>query len=116
MEAVSYIKYLRISPKKLKSIASQVTGMSPGEALDRLFFLKGKREGILAQAIKSAEAIAFNNLKMDKKNLSIKNIEILKGPFFKRWQAVSRGTAHQIKKRTSHIRVVLEEVKHGKKS
>ena len=52
---------------------------------------------------------ATNNLKLNSKDLRIKTIEILKGPFYKRWQPVSRGMAHQIKKRTTHIKVILEE-------
>lgn len=115
MEAVSYIKHLRLSPKKLKTIAHEVVGLPPNEAMSRLFFLGRKSGKLLAGAIKSAMANATNNLKLEKETLRIKAIEVLKGPFFKRWQAVSRGMAHQIKKRTTHVKVTLEEVKPPKK-
>ena len=46
---------------------------------------------------------------MNLQNLVIKEIIINKGPFFKRWQPVSRGMAHPIKKRTSHIKVLIAE-------
>jgi large subunit ribosomal protein L22 len=111
MEIASYIKYLRISSKKLKTIAREIVGLTSKEAINRLLF-SGKKSGkLLIKAINTVVADASNNLKLDKDHLKIKKIEILKGPSFKRWQAVSRGMAHQIKKRTSHIKIVLEEVK-----
>lgn len=116
METVAYIKYLRISPKKMKPLGEAVLGLSPSEAVDRLLIDGRKGAKILVDAIKSAYANAKNNFKLDPINLRIKTVEILKGPFLKRWQPVSRGMAHQIKKRTTHIKVVLEEVKSsGKK-
>lgn len=116
METVAYIKYLRISAKKMKPLGEAILGLSPSEAIDRLLIDGRKGAKILADAIKSADANAKNNFKWNPANLRIKTVEVLKGPFFKRWQPISRGMAHQIKKRTTHIKVVLEEVKSsGKK-
>jgi large subunit ribosomal protein L22 len=116
MEAVAYIKYLRVSEKKLKSLSRLLIKLPVSEAIDRLLIGGTKSAKILADAIKSASSNAKNNLKLDNANLKIKTIEVLKGPIFKRWQPVSRGMAHQIKKRTTHIKVILEEVKaSGKK-
>lgn len=109
METVAYIKYLRISPKKIKRLAEVVVGLTPQEAMDRLFVTGTKGAKLLFEAIKSALTNAKNNLKLDSPALRIKTIEILKGPFLKRWQPVARGVAHQIKKRRTHIKVVLEE-------
>lgn len=109
MEAVAYIKYLRMSPKKIKGLGETVVGLDPSEAIERLLIAGNKGGRILARVVKSALANATNNLKLDASSLRIKSVEILKGPFFKRWQPVSRGMAHQIKKRTAHIKVVLEE-------
>lgn len=110
MEAVAYTKYIRISPKKIRFLARSIKGLTPVEARNRLLFVTSKAARILSDNIKIAEANAVNNLKLNKSALSIKTIEIGKGPFFKRWQAVSRGMAHQIKKRTTHVKVVIEEI------
>lgn len=122
MEVISNIKYLHISPKKMREIAAAVIGFSPQSAIDRLTILENKAARILMKTIKSAKANAINNLKLNEANLKIKTIEVGKGPFIKRWQPVSRGMAHQIKKRTTHLRIVLAEMKkeerisHGTKS
>lgn len=115
MEAVACIKYLRVSEKKIRSLTEEVVKLPSSEAIDRLLMDGRKGAKILADVIKSASFNAKNNLKLDNANLRIKTIEVLKGPFFKRWQPVSRGMAHQIKKRTTHIKVVLEEIKASSK-
>jgi large subunit ribosomal protein L22 len=109
MEVVSYIKYLRISPKKIRELGNIVVGLNPAAAIESLRYSGNKGGKLLADALSSANSNAVNNHKLDSSNLKIKSVEILKGPFFKRWQPVSRGMAHQIKKRTAHIRVVITE-------
>lgn len=111
MKIVSCIKYLHISPKKIKTLGRAVIDLLPKEAVERLTLMENKGSRILAEAINSAMANATNNLKLDASLLRIKSVEVLKGPFLKRWQPVSRGMVHQIKKRTSHIKVILEEIK-----
>ncbi len=49
-----------------------------------------------------------NNFGFSEEDLKIKRVQINEGPIYKRWQPVSRGMAHPIKKRTSHIEIVLE--------
>jgi len=101
------IKYLHISPKKLKALGRVIVGLTPKDAIDRLLFTTNKAARLLAQVVKTAAADAQNNLKQDISTLRIKTVEVLKGPAMKRWQPVSRGMAHPIKKRMSHLRVVL---------
>lgn len=115
MELVSNSKYIRISPKKLKAVASAILGLTPTVAIDRLRLSGGKKGKLLITSIKTAAANATHNFKLNSANLRISRIEIGKGPFFKRWQPVSRGMAHQIKKRTSHIKVILQEIQPDKK-
>lgn len=109
MEAVSQLKYVRISTKKIKQLGRLAVGLSPQQALERLTLLEGKTPQLLSKAINSAKYNAINNSKLNLQNLVIKEIIINKGPFFKRWQPVSRGMAHPIKKRTSHIKVLIAE-------
>ncbi|KKR33656.1 MAG: 50S ribosomal protein L22 [Candidatus Gottesmanbacteria bacterium GW2011_GWA2_41_12] len=109
MEITAEAKYLRLSPKKAKFLAEAVRKLSPKEACEALEFKVKSGSEELIKLIKGAMANGKNNFKLDDNNLYIKSIEVLKGPVFKRWQPVSRGMAHSIKKRTSHIRIVLAE-------
>lgn len=109
MESTSYHKYLRISPKKIKVLCRLTVGLSPDIAASRLLFIGGKAPKLLSAVIKSAKSNAVNNLKLNSDNLIIKEVVVGKGPHFKRWQPVSRGSAHSIKKRTTHLRVTVAE-------
>lgn len=113
MDITAQIKYLHASPKKMKALGRIVVGLTPSDAMDKLLFTSGKAPRLLLSAIKSASVNAQNNHKLDISTLKIKTVQILKGPTMKRWQPVSRGMAHQIKKRMTHITVVLasKEVK-----
>lgn len=111
MIATTYIKYLKISPKKIRTLAHSVVKLSTVKAIDRLIVNSNKSSKILVKAIQSAVANAANNLKMDKSKLIIKTIEVGKGPFLKRFNPVARGMAHQIKKRSTHLKISLEEMK-----
>lgn len=111
MEVAAYIKYLRTSPKKMEGWGRAIKGLSASQAVERLQLGGDKAGRLLVWAVKSAIANAKNNSKLDPAKLFIKNVEVLKGPFFKRFQPVSRGMAHPIKKRTAHVKVVLEERK-----
>lgn len=117
VEAKAQIKYLRVSPKKLRELTELIKGLAPQAALDQLKFLPKRAAKPLAAAIESALANAKNNLKLNMGDLKIKTIEIGEGPRLKRFRAISRGMAHPYKRRTSHIKVVLEEVeKNGTKN
>jgi large subunit ribosomal protein L22 len=109
MQAAATIKYIRTSPKKLRELAKAARGLSPNQAIDRLNLQGTKAGKLLAKAIISARNNATNNSRLSSA-LLIKTIEIGKGPTFKRFRPVSRGMAHEIKKRTAHIRVTVEEV------
>lgn len=115
MSITTDTKYLRISPKKVKSTARNISGLNTRAALARLLFANTKASRILTKTIKSAVANAVNNLKKNADNLIIRSISVNKGPVLKRWQPVSRGMAHKIKKPTSHIKIVLEEIQAVKK-
>lgn len=109
MQAVSHAKYIRTSPKKLREFARAMKGLAATEAIDRLRLRGNKIALLLAKSIQSAVANAKNGKNMDSASLVITSIQIGKGPMLKRFQPVSRGMAHEIKKRTAHIKVVLGE-------
>lgn len=101
-------KYIRMSPRKLRLVARSVKDLKPKEALDQLAFTRKSAANKLEKTIKQAMANAVNNLNIERDSLKFKAIEIEEGPTYKRWRPVSRGRAHSILKRTSHITVILE--------
>lgn len=108
-------KYIRTSPRKLRLVADAVRGLPADKALDYLKFL-GKSAALpVRKAILQAVAAAKNTSGTAPQDLIVKTLDIAEGPTYKRWRAVSRGAAHSIEKRTSHIRIELEG-KNGPKS
>lgn len=114
MEVQAIGKYLRISPRKLVPVADLVKNKKATEAVKLLRFVNKKGAGFVVDVLKSAIANAKNNFKLTENNLMVKKIEVGKGPTLKRWQPISRGRAHPILKRMSHLKVVLESVEQPK--
>lgn len=108
MEVAAIGKYLKISPRKLLPVAALVKKKKAVDALVSLRFVNKKGAKIVRDVLKSAISNAKNNFKLTENNLMIKKIEVQKGPMLKRFQPVSRGRAHPILKRMSHLRIVLE--------
>lgn len=102
-------KYLRTSPRKLRLVADMVREIgSPKTALEYLAHINKRAALPLEKVLKQAMANAKNNAGIKEDELKIKEIIVNEGPFYKRFRPVSRGRAHSIKKRTSHIRIILE--------
>lgn len=106
--ATSTAKNLRISQKKMGFLVDQIKKMSPQQAIDILAFTNKASSQPLKKVIGSAIANAKNNLGLDQNSLKFKAILIERGPAFKRFRPVSRGRAHSILKRTTHLTVTLE--------
>ena len=111
MEVIAEAKNIRISPRKVRLVAEELAGKKALEAVESLKFVPKKASLPLSKVIKSAISNAKNNNKMDEKKLIIKEIVVNEGPKLKRFLPRSRGMVHPILKRSSHIRVVLEEAK-----
>ena len=109
MEAKAIAKSVRMSPIKLKPVASLVRGKNLAEALTILRFTPGKGAEIVEKVVKSAAANAENNFNMNVDDLYVAEIYAHQGPTMKRWRAGSQGRASIILKRTSHIGVTLKE-------
>lgn len=102
---------LRIAPRKIRLVAKNLAGKNASDALVSLRFVEKKSAVPLAKVIKSALSNATNNNKLEEKKMFIKEIQTMEGSKLKRFQARSRGMAHKITKKTSHIRILLEEKK-----
>lgn len=109
MQTITRINEVRTSTRKVRIVADQLRGLSVDEAQDVLTVVQKKGATDLDRALKSAIANAVNNSKLDKNNLIIKTIDVNEGTFFKRFRPSTRGRIHPYKKRTSNIRIVLEE-------
>jgi large subunit ribosomal protein L22 len=109
MEAKAVAKYIRISPRKVRLIMDQIRGRKVEEALNRLSFAPQRGAFVLKKVIKSAVANAEQNLNMDVDRLYIKRIFADEGPTLKRFRARAMGRATRIRKRTSHLTVILDE-------
>ena len=114
MQAIQ--KYIRTSPRKLRLVADAVRKLSPEQALLHLKFTGKAAAEPMYKAIKQAVSNAKDQSGLAASQLAFKTIDVMEGPTYKRFQAVSRGMAHSIMKRTSHIRIVLKEASHGTKS
>lgn len=109
MEVVALTKYNRISPKKVREVARAIQGYPATEALELLRFIPRKSARLIHKTLKSAVANAENNHNLNSDDLVIKSAIVEDGPAFRRFKAAARGSAKPIRKRTSHIRVVLAE-------
>jgi len=109
MEVRASLRYLRMSLKKVRLVADMVRGMEAENALIQLRFSRKSASHPLEKLLRSAMANAKNNLKIEGKELYITHITVDQGPTLKRWRARAMGRAATIRKRTSHISIILEE-------
>ena len=110
MEVKAAAKYVRISPQKIRLLMNQVRGKKVDEAIQVLTFAPQKGSAILKKLIKSAVANAENNAGLDIDSLYIKRLYGDEGPTLKRWRPRAQGRATRIRKRTSHLTVILDEI------
>lgn len=104
------LKNHRIAPRKVRLVADMIRGKSIDKARIILGNALKKSRHPLSELLDSAVANAKNNFKLDGSNLYIKEIAVDPGVVLKRYMPVSRGSAHGIKKRTSHVRLVLAPI------
>lgn len=109
MEVKSTYKYARISPKKARDVARAIQGMPVSDALDVLAYTPRKAAQLVGKTLKSAVANAENNHELVADELTIKEATVGDGPTFKRFKPRARGSASAIRKRTSHLYIVLTD-------
>lgn len=108
-EVKAFARYIHVSPQKLRLLADMIRKSPVDQALQQLKFSSKSATKPLVKAINSAVANAVHNFDMNKDNLFIKSLTIDMGPVFKRYAPRAQGRAFVVRKRTSHINVVLEE-------
>ena len=115
MPVVAKLKYLRVAPRKVRLVADLIRGKSVKEAQTLLRFTVKKANEPVLKLLKSAIASARNNFQLEESNLYICKISVDEGPKYKRHMPRARGQAYEIQKKTSHITILLDEIKEKKK-
>ena len=108
-QAVATLKYARISSRKVKIVADLIRGKSAEEALAIVKFTPKASSAIIEKLLKSAIANAENNHGMKSNKLYVDQIYAKQGPTLRRIRPAAKGSAVRIRKRTSHITIVLKE-------
>ncbi|MBU2235633.1 50S ribosomal protein L22 [Patescibacteria group bacterium] len=114
MEVKAKLSRLKIAPRKVRLVINVVKGMDVEKAEHQLQFMQKGAVAPVLKLLKSAIANAVNNSKLEKNNLYIKEITANDGPVLKRWKPRAFGRATEILKRSSHVEIVLGELKESK--
>lgn len=111
MDVSAVTKYVHLSPRKARDLASQVRGKTVSEALRVTEFSSRKAAEHLGKTLKSAVANAENNAKLSLDDLWVKEAVVDEGPRMRRFWSRARGSASRILKRMCHIKIVLTDGK-----
>ncbi len=125
MEVRSTLRYAKISAFKVREVTRAIQGLPVSAALDLVAFSPKKAAALISKTLKSAVANAENNANLRVDGLVVKEATVGEGPTMKRMMTRARGSGSTIRKRSSHIRIILtdeieiktrEKKKSGKKS
>ncbi|MDR3361955.1 MAG: 50S ribosomal protein L22 [Desulfovibrio sp.] len=109
MESKAVAKYQRVSPRKTRLVARNVQGLVIEEAINILRYTPNKPAGVLYGVVQSALANASQLGGVNVDAMVVKEIVVNEGPSWKRFMPRAQGRAGRIRKRTSHITVILAE-------
>ena len=109
MEVKAKLRFVRVGHRKAQLVADLIRGKKSEEALNILTFTKKAAARIVIKLLKSAIANATQKKNVDVDRLFVKKITVDQGPTMKRFQPRALGRATTIRKRTSHINIVLDE-------
>lgn len=109
MESKASLNYARIGAQKARLVADVVRGKSVDEALKTLTYMNKKTAVMIKKLIESAVANAEYKKTMDVDRLFVKSIWVDQGPVLKRFRPRAQGRAFGVRKKLSHINVILGE-------
>jgi large subunit ribosomal protein L22 len=113
MEARAVSRHLRVAPRKVRAVADLIRWKNVGEALMILDFVPKKGARLLAKTLKSVIANAESRGRVDVDRLYVRRVTVDGGATLKRFLPRAHGRATQIRKRTSHITIVVDERERG---
>lgn len=106
----AHARYVRISSRKVKIVIDLIRGKSVAEAQGILQFTPKAASAVVEKLLNSAVANAENNLELSRDNLYVAEVYANQGPTLKRFRPRAQGRATRIRKRTSHITIVLDQM------
>ena len=109
MQVIATHRYARISAFKAREVTREIQGLPAVDALQQLGFIPKKAAPLIAKTLKSAIANAEHNNNIRPELLVIKEAVIGEAPTIKRVRPKARGSAGPVRKRNSHIRIVLTD-------
>lgn len=107
--AKAKLRFLRMSPRKVRLVADLVRGMNVDQAIGQLRFSPKLAARPVRKLIESAAANATQNHEMDRSLLFVQEIRVNDGPTLKRFRPRAHGRAGAIRKRSSHVYVTLAQ-------
>lgn len=109
MEARAQARYVRVTPMKARRVVDLIRGMNADDAQAMLRFAPQAASEPVGKVLASAVANATNNHAMDAKDLRISEAFVDEGPTMKRIRPRAQGRAYRIRKRSSHITVIVTD-------
>ena len=109
MEAKAYLRYVRISPRKIQIVCDLIRGKDAQTAMAILMQTPKAASELLLKLLKSAASNAENNHQMDPEKLYVSACYANPGPIIKRIMPRAQGRAYRINKRTSHVTIAVSE-------
>ncbi len=109
MQAQAVARHIRVSPLKARQVVDLIRGKDVREALAILKYTNKKAAPLITKVINSAVANAEHNFDMDSDDLYISEVYVDEGPTLKRIKPRAYGRGDIMKRRTSHITVVVKE-------
>ena len=109
-QITAQLNYLRISPRKVRAVAELLKGLDVDLAEAQLRYLVRRPAKALLKLLNSAASSAKHNLGLDKNYLYIKEIIVNEGMKLKRYKPKGFGLSMPIQRKTSHIKIVLDEI------
>jgi len=111
MAVKAQAKYVRTSPRKVREVVDLIRGKSVADARATLVFTNRAAAHDVAKVLNSAVANAENNDNLSADDLYIKTAYVNEGPTLKRWKFRAMGRVNRIRKRSSHITIIVDERK-----
>lgn len=109
MDVKASLRHLRMAPRKVRLIVDLIRGMKATDAETRLGFVRRDAVTPVLKLLRSAMANAEHNFKLDRSTLFVKTITADGGATLKRFRPRAMGRAAPIRKRTTHINLVLSD-------
>jgi large subunit ribosomal protein L22 len=109
MEARAQARFVRVTPMKARRVVDLIRGLPAAQAQAVLTFAPQAASEPVGKVLNSAIANATNNHDLDPATLFVSEAFVDEGPTMKRFRPRAQGRAYRIRKRTSHITVVVAE-------